>query len=233
VIILSNFQKDLKAEELMGKWLDKYFYSKLDCTQVGNLRVNKLSPPSRINEAQKAGVDIILKDSLSEIYLVDEKAQFLYLNNPLPTFAFEIQYEKNGKVKEGWLFDDNKKTTHYLLIYPKSKLKKTIYKVNHFEDFTNAELLLINRERLKSELKIKGVDKRALNREVPKIKVNNKKIKIGDGELYLMKSGQLTENPVNLVIKKQLLDRISIARWEVSKVDIIENEEGIKWIKGT
>lgn len=55
----------------------------------------------RIKDAQSQGIDIVLKDKYEEIYLVDEKSQTTYLNYPLPTFAFEISYEKNGLTKKG------------------------------------------------------------------------------------------------------------------------------------
>lgn len=61
------------------------------------------------------GIDLILKDKhLEKQFLVDEKAQLDYVNESLPTFAFELFYQKNGIQKQGWLFDASKKQSFML-----------------------------------------------------------------------------------------------------------------------
>lgn len=38
---------------------------------------------------------MVLKDKNEKKFYVNEKSQTTYLNNPRPTFAFEISYERN------------------------------------------------------------------------------------------------------------------------------------------
>ena len=42
---------------------------------------------------------MVLKDKNEKLYFIDEKSQTTYLNNPLPTFAFEISYEFKGTTR--------------------------------------------------------------------------------------------------------------------------------------
>ena len=98
---MSHFQRDKTHEEIIANWLDKFFYSRLDIFEVGHKRVEEVKEWKRIKEAQSQGIDIVLKDKCEEIYFVDEKSQTTYLNKPLPTFAFEISYEKDGKPRRG------------------------------------------------------------------------------------------------------------------------------------
>ena len=63
---------------------------------------------------QLVGIDLILTHkSNGKKALVDEKAQLDYVNENLPTFAFELGRQENGIQKKGWLFDASRKTCFF------------------------------------------------------------------------------------------------------------------------
>lgn len=233
---MSYFKRDKKHEELIANWLDEYFYSKLERLQVASGRVEVTISENKIKEAQRRGIDMILRDTNGEIYYIDEKSQTTYLNNPLPTFAFEISYESNGVTKKGWLVDEDIKTTHYILVYPGSESIKTYRELKNVEDIDFAEIILIDKSRLMKELYKLGINEELLIESAKKISIENPKVSIENVPREfgrLVKSNQLTEKPVNLVIKRTILENIASAIWKVHKdrIYVIKtfNEH---WLKG-
>lgn len=128
----SEFDNDIKGENVVVEFLEKYFYSNFNFETYHRF-VDK--------DMQNKGVDLKFSTKQKE-YIVDEKAAIRYPNG-LPTFAFELTYIKDGKVKEGWFYDNTKETNHYILIWPIRKdvpLEKL--KVEHIY---SAELMLVDR----------------------------------------------------------------------------------------
>ena len=98
----SSFKNDLEKEQKLSVFLDAYYKKHL-----------KHYAFERVHDSQQQmwGVDLILVHNTSQKrFLIDEKAQLDYINEDLPTFAFELVYQKDGEVKKGWLFDAKKKT---------------------------------------------------------------------------------------------------------------------------
>jgi len=232
---MSHFQRDKTHEEIIANWLDKFFYSRLDIFEVGHKRVEEVKEWKRIKEAQSQGIDIVLKDKCEEIYFVDEKSQTTYLNKPLPTFAFEISYEKDGKPRRGWLVDDSKVTSHYILVYPRSETISSYKELKNWRDIDFAEILFINKDRLMTELYNLGINKELLLESADNIEIENKNVPIkGISKEFvgLYKSGKLAEKPVNIVVKRSILDNVASAIWKVhkDKIDVVKtfNEYWIK-----
>ncbi|NKI31236.1 hypothetical protein [Croceivirga thetidis] len=182
----NNFKSDLKKEALLHPLIDSY-YQKLKHYTFERI--------SDLNQQLK-GVDVILKDKRDgTIYFVDEKAQLDYLNESLPTFAFEIQYLKKDSIREGWLFDSNKKTQFYTLA--------TSIFSDEEEKLTSCQLTFINREKLLELLKHKGIEKQTLvnyssNVAKGKIRITELNPRT-EGYLYL--SRNKAEAPLNLILK--------------------------------
>ena len=92
-------------------------------------------------EQQLEGIDLILKNKKTgEAFFVDEKAQLDYVNESLPTFAFEILYRKNEIEKLGWLLDAKKRTQFYALVTSIFSDEASI--------FTSCNITFVNREKL-------------------------------------------------------------------------------------
>ncbi|TLF46520.1 hypothetical protein [Maribacter aurantiacus] len=197
----STFTYDLRKEKRLSELLDTYYSKGLrhyDFERIQNLR------------EQLRGVDVILKHrKTQETFLVDEKAQLDYINEDLPTFAFELHYLKNGTLKDGWLFDSSKKTDFYTLV-------TAIYE-DEPAKYTSCKVTFVNRSKLVAFLEAKGVTRHSLldyyqNGTVPhgKMEIQELNPKTA-GYLYHSKNNK-AEQPFNLILKLDYLLSNGIAK---------------------
>ena len=128
----SNFKSDLQKETQLS--------TLLDCLYHKHLRFYDFERISDLN-LQLKGVDLIFtKKSNQKAFYIDEKAQLDYINDDLPTFAFELSYQKNGSLRQGWLFDPSKKTDFYALV-------TAIYS-DEPQRYTSCKITMVNRANL-------------------------------------------------------------------------------------
>lgn len=171
----SNFASDLKKEQKLTVLLDAYYQKHLkhyDFERIDDMK------------RQMQGIDIILKHKTSgKTFFVDEKAQLDYINEELPTFAFELSYKKKGVLKKGWLCNTAKATQFYALV-------TAIYS-DEPNIFTSCKITLVNREKLLDFLKTKNINIDALKDAISKSDSQNGKIK--------------AEKPTNLILKLDFL----------------------------
>ncbi|PIB39382.1 hypothetical protein [Maribacter sp. 4G9] len=197
----SSFVLDLGKEKRLALLLDSYYSNCLkhyDFGRVQNLR------------EQLLGVDVIFKHKISQkTFLVDEKAQLDYINEDLPTFAFELHYLKNGILKDGWLFDASKKTDFYALV-------TGIYE-DEPNKYTSCKIAFVNRKKLLELLKTKGVTKTCLLEYYQKEPLPHGKMKLKEldprteGYLYHSKNNK-AEQPFNLILKLDYLFSNRVAK---------------------
>jgi hypothetical protein len=207
MMIDSKWSYDLLAEAEVGKFLDKYFYMNY---------TNDFHRFSNKNEQLK-GKDVSFTiDDLNNI-VVDEKSQGNYVNKNLPTFAFEVAYTKPGKgFRIGWLLDSNKESQYYFLIWIWAKKEKE-YKA---EDISKLRCLLIEKEMIKIFLEKEGL----IFNKIPDItklireKDNQgKQDWINFGNFYFFYSKNLAEKPINVVIKRNILEKLALLDIEVTR----------------
>lgn len=197
---MSNFKNDLNKEQLLGKYLDEIYKDK----GINFTRVYDISK-------QHSGIDLEYTHKNDNIFYLDEKAQLDYINKDLPTFAFELSYLKSKKIKEGWLFDKTKLTTHYLLI-------TSIYSndINLKNGISSCKITSVSRNKLINHLKAVGLNKPTLlkydekNRSDKKQKTTLNEISLNQG--YLFYSAQKSEKPINLILKLQYLIDVGVAK---------------------
>lgn len=197
----SNFKADLSKEQRLTPLLDTYYQKHLknyEFERVLNLK------------KQRQGIDLILKDNRSgNTYFVDEKAQLDYINESLPTFAFELFYTKNGVQKQGWLFDVSKKTHFYALV-------TNIYS-DETDVFTSCNITFVNREKLILRLHEMGLNQHFLEQLALDQQHVHGKLLLesldpkNDGYLFFSKKNKV-EKPVNLILKLDFLNRIGVAK---------------------
>lgn len=197
----SHFKADLSKEKKLTPLLDHYYKNRLK--HYGFERISDL-------RLQKTGVDLVLTDFKNNTkYYVDEKAQLDYVNESLPTFAFELFYRKNGKIKEGWFLDHSKKTHFYALV--------TSIFSDEEDTFTSCNITFVNREKLIAHLSQKGLTQKFLK----EISMVHKEVhgKMELEELHPKKEGYLffstqnkTEKPINLILKLEFLEKIGVAK---------------------
>jgi hypothetical protein len=197
----SNFKADLSKEKQLTPLLD-YYYQK-------HLRHYVFERVSQLRQ-QLQGIDLILKDKRSgKRFFVDEKAQLDYINESLPTFAFELFYQKNGVQKQGWLFDTSKKTQFYALV-------TSIYS-DEDDVFTSCNITFVNREKLILRLDEIGLSKKRLELIISKNQNMHGKLNLeklhpkSEGYLFFSTKNK-AEKPVNLILKLEYLERIGVAK---------------------
>lgn len=197
----SKFTSDLKKEKQLSVLLDVYYKKYL--IHYNTERIYDI-------KNQLAGVDVVFIHKVNkQKYFIDEKAQLDYINDDLPTFAFELAYFKNDIYKEGWLFDSYKKTDFYTLV-------TAIY-----EDepgvFTSCKITLVNRKKLCAFLKQRKISKTSLKQKIEKNLELHGKLKIielkhrTEGYLYFSKNNKV-EKPINLILKLDFLIHQGIAK---------------------
>jgi len=194
----SSFRSDLEKEQRLGQFLDTMYTKALK--HYNHKRIHDL-------KNQHQGVDVIFTSKTTrKQYTIDEKAQLDYINEDLPTFAFELSYLKKGRLREGWLFDKNKKTDFYALV------TGIYYEAN---EFTSCKITLVNRRKLLQKLCEIGLDKKdgvifRKNDKHGKIivpQLNQKK----EGYLFLSKHNK-EEQPMNLILKLAWLNELQISK---------------------
>ena len=197
----SNFQSDLAKEKQLATLLDSFYKKHLKhyCFE----RISSL-------DQQLQGIDLVLMDKrTSTCHYVDEKAQLDYLNENLPTFAFELCYEKKGEKKQGWLFDEGKKTHFYALV--------TSIFSDEEDVFTSCNIMFVNRQKLIAHLHRLGLtaayfdkitnDLKNVHGKIPLEKLHSKK----EGYLYFSTKNK-AERPINLVLKLEYLIEIGVGK---------------------
>ncbi|WP_072876454.1 hypothetical protein [Flagellimonas taeanensis] len=197
----SNFKTDLSKEKQLAFLLDSYYQKHLKKYAFERISDRK---------QQLQGIDLVLKDKLANVlYYVDEKAQLDYVNESLPTFAFELFYEKEGAKKQGWLFDVSKKTHFYALV---TSIFSDVDKV-----YTSCNITFVNREKLILHLSTLG-----LSREFFEQLVQNNSNLHGkfileklcpkkEGLLYFSTQNK-AEKPINLILRLAYLEQIGVAK---------------------
>ncbi len=206
---MSRREIDSRGEKAMGVFLDKYFYPK-------TLETRLISYYERIYEKklQLQGVDIILDKRR-----IDEKPQLYYINRPVGSFAFEIEYysEKCGHNVDGWFINNQNLTDDYLLLWID---KARIDKVNRLvaEDFEYVHADLISKDRLKAYLTRLGISDKELKQKAVEMREKSiLRIDLNE-DIHLSYSVDgYSEKPINLVIDKKILDNISSKRYEIKK----------------
>lgn len=215
----SFFKQDIEIENKLGKWLDTYFYSNTALFQKVERNYDY--------EKQRQGCDITIQSMKifgdQTQHIVDEKAAIKYVkkshkDRSLETFAFELDYCKDGFLKPGWLFgDDYCSTEYYLVLWIWADVdavgrEKYDWRQISEDTITKVEGVFLSKKSMREYASRLGVTPsvfRKLREDVSRN--NNKKLSDG-GRIFL--SSQLSEQPMNLLIKKEQLIRMATYHFE-------------------
>lgn len=232
----SQYENDKRFEEMIGDFLDEYFYKRLfpEDKKVVTRITNKV--------LQKKGIDVAVTNKENKKATnVDEKCAAHYVNTKLDTFAFEIIY-KDGTI--GWLIDENIVTDYYLLIWvhadeekfpPKKYGSNNYYKTVQFDDIRYLTCCFIEKNRLIGYLEEKGLDKNSLHKQANEMRMKKMSMSYKCGLKFTYSFSDIAEAPINVLIPKNVLQ--TLATNELGcycyKVDKNQIERPIDLIKET
>ena len=202
----SKYDKDKFLEERFAKWLDDNFYEELAKRELilGWYRVNG-------EKLQKEGKDTIIITNAGKEIVIDEKATLHFINDDLPTFAFELKNQKSGAI--GWLINNKLKTDYYLLAWPCGKEK-----ITSSEDFLYSDVMIISKNdilKLLSDNKIdlSNIDS-FINENLKLVDEKNNRIHLADGIMFNV-NYSLAERPINIVINRDKLIEKAILNYGI------------------
>ena len=198
----------------MAEYLDRYLYPRL-------VQSGAITAARRITDRQRQlqGIDVEVRLPDGSSCAVDEKAQLYYLNKALPTFAFEVQFLRQGQALPGWLCDRTLVTDRYLLIWPSAETDDPNGII--WQQFIAAECMLISRARLCGYLAQQGLTASGLFGAAGQLRQQGTVGKVPIGQLkgiYLHASDprHYAEAPINLVIGRSHLERLASAHYLVT-----------------
>lgn len=232
----SLWEQDLKGSKVIDHFLDEYFYEiyfkKNKSEIISAERVPYIEGDT--NKEQYSGIDFKYKiknrNGETKSINIDEKCA---LYNPgIDTFAFELKSKnKDGQWVNGWFLKENLKTDFYLLAWPvytndfRREFDKDKYKAISnlkFNDIKALEILMVNTKKIKNKIFSDiGLDKDYLKSKTDYIIKNNKfrvtKIN-NNSEIRFFYSYYLDEEPVNLIINKNLIKKCQRLHWNIKIV---------------
>lgn len=211
----STFKKDLLIEKEISEWLHKHYYSTDIFEKVKGINQTDL---------QHKGVDTvqtsfaIFKDRLD--HAVDEKCAVRYVKRDsnekkLPTFAFELNYEKEGRLLDGWLFGDKYSATEYYQVMwvwaDVSKIGKWNYNWEEINrnNITKIEGYVIKKSVLQNYLNDLDLTKEKLFSMRNDLLKSKEKYYLDDQKTRIQISFQLPEKPMNVIIDAEKLKALS------------------------
>lgn len=207
-------KEDHSAESELALFMDKFLYERFPTGSA-------FSSIRRVHdkEEQLNGVDVEFIGTDGRVYCVDEKAQLHYLNQNLPTFAFELLSFQKGYDTVGWLCNAKLKTDLFMLIWPFATQDE--YEGITWEQFTKADCLLIQKQRILKMLASKGLTVERMLSDARGIRASGRKGKIpidGIKGIYYFASypKKYQEAPINIIISKPKLQNLAQRRYIVT-----------------
>lgn len=233
-----NFEDDLLGEQAVNKFLVDFLYERFK--EKGYIIDFEVS---RELNKQHAGSDTVLTLKSGKKIVVDEKAAIHYAKTNLkekamPTFAFEVSYMYNGKLKEGWLTNQKYNATQrYLLCWlwvqagtNKSRLKyHDIVQIEAmFFEKTDIQEYIINIVTADTDIvKFHTVasDKRvSLEEKILQKALDKIDEPVGEEtypKWYLTGRNILSEQPLNIILYRNQLEDLATSHWLVTRKELI------------
>lgn len=210
---MSRRKIDSRGEKALGVFLDTYFYPKM-------AELHLLPTAQRIfdKNLQRKGVDVLI----GGVTRVDEKAQLYYINRPVESFAFEIDYydESSDRIVDGWFVEKSNETDAYLLMWiPEARTAQ----INRLvaEDFEHIDAVLLRKDILKAHIKRWGLYDRTLKKDALMMREKSiERLRINDDCHMTYSVKGYSERPINLVIRRSVLYELSDNIFEIRKDDV-------------
>ena len=134
----------------------------------------------------------------------------------LLSFAFEISFGKPSNRSEGWLFNSEKETEYYLLIWIWANRDWNPTS----EDITKLECLLIKRKDIIEYLEKEGFTEEFIKDKEKNILKDELTGAIEKGKhpfVYFYFTTRLVEKPFNVIIRKEKLKELALKEFVITK----------------
>ncbi len=201
------FGRDSHREHAVAEYLDRHLYPE------------QFQSTNRVNdkERQLAGIDVICKHSeINGELLIDEKAATSWANREIGTFAFELSFLLGDKEIGGWFLEKDRRmdTTHWLCVWPRTLGGQ----INSREDIVSAEAMLVRCKDLRRwARRMASKSSTSLEQCMDELRKTNQFSEVNWAGLRVIISRRLPEQPINLLIPKEILRSISgKMNWDLS-----------------
>ena len=169
-------------------------------------------------EMQLLGVDVLCRHpETNEPIKIDEKAATSWANREISTFAFELSFLLGDKELEGWFLQRERRnqTTHWLCVWPRTEGGD----ISNANDIVKLEAMLIQCKSVRRwARRMASKTERGLE-DCMRLLRNNASInEINWAGLRILISRNLPEQPINLLIPKDILRSLSgKMNWHLSR----------------
>ncbi len=199
------FDRDSRRERIVGDFLDTELYEKFFTS----------SRRMRDRDMQLSGIDVIaVSPNLSGKLKIDEKAATSWSHREIHTFAFELSFILGDREIGGWFLDKDKRgeTTHWLCTWPRSENKG----ISSVSDILWAEALLIEVRKLRNWVRrMAGKADFTIEEAITNLRSDSTISEVMWGNLRVIISRGLPEQPVNLLITKDVLRSLASDSWKL------------------
>jgi len=169
-------------------------------------------------EMQLLGVDVLCRHpETNEPIKIDEKAATSWANREISTFAFELSFLLGDKELEGWFLQRERRnqTTHWLCVWPRTEGGD----ISNANDIVKLEAMLIQCKSVRRwARRMASKTERGLEDCMRLLRNNDSINEINWAGLRILISRNLPEQPINLLIPKDILRSLSgKMNWHLSR----------------
>ena len=169
-------------------------------------------------EMQLLGVDVLCRHpETNEPIKIDEKAATSWANREISTFAFELSFLLGDKELEGWFLQRERRnlTTHWLCVWPRTEGGD----ISNANDIVKLEAMLIQCKSVRRwARRMASKTERGLEDCMRLLRNNDSINEMNWAGLRILISRNLPEQPINLLIPKDILRALSgKMNWQLSR----------------
>ena len=169
-------------------------------------------------EMQLLGVDVLCRHpETNEPIKIDEKAATSWANREISTFAFELSFLLGHKELEGWFLQRERRnqTTHWLCVWPRTEGGD----ISNANDIVKLEAMLIQCKSVRRwARRMASKTERGLEDCMRLLRNNDSINEMNWAGLRILISRNLPEQPINLLIPKDILRALSgKMNWQLSR----------------
>ena len=169
-------------------------------------------------EMQLSGVDVLCRHpETDEPIKIDEKAATSWANREIGTFAFELSFLLGKREVGGWFLEGEmkKQTTHWLCVWPRTNGGQ----IHKPEDVASLEAILLSCKKVRNWARRMATKSPIpLEECIRQLRSTEAINEIGWAGLRILISRGLPEQPINLLIPKDVLRTLSNGlSWEIAR----------------